>query len=86
MLEPDAAVVMVMAGVGVNNMTGRLPRATSVRHLATTVLALRDTCPDLGVIKPLLSSCGRSRDADPPPSPPIRQMQSIEHGDRTMIP
>lgn len=55
--EPDVAIVMI----GANDVTHRLSRATSVRHLGEAVQRLREseaevvvaTCPDLGVIQPV---------------------------------
>ncbi|WP_131737200.1 SGNH/GDSL hydrolase family protein [Actinomadura roseirufa] len=57
-LRPDVAVIMI----GANDVTGRVPAAVSVRHLADAVGRLRaggcevvvGTCPDLGTIKPLM--------------------------------
>jgi lysophospholipase L1-like esterase len=56
--RPDVAVIMI----GANDVTGRVPPADSVRHLADAVTRLRETgtevvvgtCPDLGTIKPVL--------------------------------
>ncbi|KNX37986.1 SGNH/GDSL hydrolase family protein [Luteipulveratus halotolerans] len=55
--EPDVALIMV----GANDITHRLSRSTSVRHLAMAVHRLREvgaevvvgTCPDLGTVRPL---------------------------------
>ncbi|WUH97515.1 SGNH/GDSL hydrolase family protein [Spirillospora sp. NBC_00431] len=55
--RPDIAVIMI----GANDVTGRIPPADSVRHLADAVERLRSagshvvvgTCPDLGSVKPL---------------------------------
>ncbi|MGH3240183.1 MAG: SGNH/GDSL hydrolase family protein [Spirillospora sp.] len=55
--RPDIAVIMI----GANDVTGRIPPADSVRHLADAVERLRGagshvvvgTCPDLGSVKPL---------------------------------
>ncbi|MFC4050317.1 SGNH/GDSL hydrolase family protein [Actinomadura syzygii] len=57
-VAPDVAVVMI----GANDVTGRIPPAESVRHLADAVERLRaagahvvvGTCPDLGSVKPLM--------------------------------
>ncbi|TDB86724.1 SGNH/GDSL hydrolase family protein [Actinomadura sp. KC216] len=56
--RPDIAVIMI----GANDVTGRIPPADSVRHLADAVERLRaagshvvvGTCPDLGSVKPLM--------------------------------
>lgn len=56
--RPDLAIIMV----GTNDVTGRVPAGTSVRHLSDAVVRLRaagcqvvvGTCPDLGTIKPLM--------------------------------
>ncbi|GAA2604577.1 SGNH/GDSL hydrolase family protein [Actinomadura fulvescens] len=56
--EPEIAVIMI----GANDVTGRVPAAESVRHLAAAVERLRaagcevvvGTCPDLGSVKPLM--------------------------------
>ncbi|MFI0410896.1 SGNH/GDSL hydrolase family protein [Actinomadura sp. 3N508] len=56
--RPDIAVIMI----GANDVTGRIPPADSVRHLADAVDRLRaagshvvvGTCPDLGSVKPLM--------------------------------
>ncbi|MGP4026754.1 SGNH/GDSL hydrolase family protein [Actinomadura sp. 3N407] len=56
--RPDIAVIMI----GGNDVTGRVPPAESVRHLADAVERLRargshvvvGTCPDLGTVKPLM--------------------------------
>ncbi|KAB2344002.1 SGNH/GDSL hydrolase family protein [Actinomadura rudentiformis] len=56
--EPEIAVIMI----GANDVTGRVPAAESVRHLASAVQRLRaagcevvvGTCPDLGSVKPLM--------------------------------
>ncbi|TDC55005.1 SGNH/GDSL hydrolase family protein [Actinomadura sp. KC345] len=56
--RPDIAVIMI----GGNDVTGRVPAAESVRHLAFAVERLRaagsrvvvGTCPDLGTVKPLM--------------------------------
>ncbi|MEO7071072.1 MAG: SGNH/GDSL hydrolase family protein [Nostocoides sp.] len=56
-LVPEVAVIMV----GANDVTHRIDRATSVRHLDATVRRLRGlgcevvvgTCPDLGTIQPV---------------------------------
>jgi lysophospholipase L1-like esterase len=56
--RPDIAVVMI----GANDVTGRVPPAESVRHLAYAVERLRaagalvvvGTCPDLGSVKSLM--------------------------------
>lgn len=55
--RPDVAVVVV----GGNDVTHRVPVATSVRHLERAVVALRargaavvvGTCPDLGALRPV---------------------------------
>lgn len=55
--QPDAAVVLI----GANDVTHRIDRATSVRHLERTVRYLRTlsvpvvvgTCPDLGTVEPI---------------------------------
>ncbi|MDF8266435.1 SGNH/GDSL hydrolase family protein [Luteipulveratus sp. YIM 133296] len=55
--QPDVVVIMV----GANDVTHRISRSTSVRHLAMAVRRLREsgaevvvgTCPDLGTIRPL---------------------------------
>ncbi|WP_067455889.1 SGNH/GDSL hydrolase family protein [Actinomadura macra] len=57
-VRPDMAVIMI----GANDVTGRVPAAESVRHLADAVGRLRasgchvvvGTCPDLGSVKPLM--------------------------------
>ncbi|TWE11841.1 SGNH/GDSL hydrolase family protein [Rudaeicoccus suwonensis] len=85
---PDAAIIMI----GANDVTSRLPRATSVRHLSAAVLALREagaevivgTCPDLGVIQPVpqpLRTLARrwSRDLAA-----AQTVAVIEHGGRTV--
>ncbi len=54
---PDVCVIMI----GANDVTQRMPPATSVRYLAGAVRALREagaqvivgTCPDLGTIEPV---------------------------------
>jgi lysophospholipase L1-like esterase len=56
--RPDVAVIMI----GANDVTGRVPAAESVRHLARAVERLRGaggevvvgTCPDLGSVKSLM--------------------------------
>lgn len=55
--QPDVAVVLV----GANDVTHRIDRAVSVRHLERTVRYLRTlgvpvvvaTCPDLGTVEPI---------------------------------
>jgi lysophospholipase L1-like esterase len=55
--RPDVAVIVV----GGNDVTHRIPVATSVRHLERAVVELRDrgvavvvgTCPDLGALRPV---------------------------------
>jgi len=56
--RPDVAMIMI----GVNDVTGRVRPADSVRELAAAVTRLREiscevvvgTCPDLGTVKPVL--------------------------------
>ncbi|WP_265443843.1 SGNH/GDSL hydrolase family protein [Flexivirga meconopsidis] len=85
---PDAAVIMI----GANDVTGRLSRSTSVRHLADAVESLRaagaevvvGTCPDLGVIEPVpqplrLIARRWSRDLAA-----AQTVAVIEHGGRTV--
>lgn len=85
---PAAAIIMI----GANDVTSRLPRSTSVRHLSAAVLALREagaevivgTCPDLGVIQPVpqpLRTLARrwSRDLAA-----AQTVAVIEHGGRTV--
>jgi lysophospholipase L1-like esterase len=55
--RPDVAVIVV----GGNDITHRVPVATSVRHLEAAIVALRGrgaavvvgTCPDLGALRPV---------------------------------
>ncbi|NYG07414.1 lysophospholipase L1-like esterase [Phycicoccus badiiscoriae] len=55
--RPHVAVIMI----GANDVTHRIDKAVAVRHLETTVRALRElgtevvvgTCPDLGTIQPI---------------------------------
>jgi lysophospholipase L1-like esterase len=55
--RPDVCMIMV----GANDVTGRVPPAQSVRHLAEAVSRLRaagsevvvGTCPDLGTVEPI---------------------------------
>lgn len=86
--EPDVALILI----GANDVTHRLPRTISVRHLAATVTALREagaqvvmgTCPDLGVIEPLpqplrLIAQRFSRDLAA-----AQTVAVVEHGGRTV--
>nr|WP_211206477.1 SGNH/GDSL hydrolase family protein [Demetria terragena] len=55
--EPDVAIIMV----GANDVTHRIDRSVSIRHLAMAVNRLREngaevvvgTCPDLGAVRPV---------------------------------
>ncbi len=89
-LVPTPAVSIVM--VGANDVTSRMPRTTSVRHLASMVVALREagsevivgTCPDLGIIEPVpqplrLLAQRWSRDLAA-----AQTVAVVEHGGRTV--
>lgn len=89
-LVPHPAVCIIM--IGTNDVAQRLARATSVRHLASTVVALREagaevvvgTCPDLGVIEPVpqplrLLAQRWSRDLAA-----AQTVAVVEHGGRTV--
>ncbi len=60
-LPPDYAPDVAVVVVGGNDVTHRVPVATSVRHLEECVVALRErgaavvvgTCPDLGALRPV---------------------------------
>lgn len=86
--HPDVCIIMV----GANDVTQRMARATSVRHLSSTVVALREagcevvvgTCPDLGVIEPVpqplrLLAQRWSRDLAA-----AQTVGVVEHGGRTV--
>lgn len=86
--NPQVAVVMV----GANDVTKSVQRATSTRHLAAAVAALRavgcevvvGTCPDLGVIEPVpqplrLLTRKWSRDLAA-----AQTVAVVEHGGRTV--
>lgn len=86
--RPRVALVMI----GANDVTRSVQRATSVRHLAAAVAALRavgcevvvGTCPDLGVIEPVpqplrLLTRKWSRDLAA-----AQTVAVIEHGGRTV--
>ncbi len=86
--NPDVCLILI----GANDVTHRVPRTISVRHLAAAVVALRDagsevvmgTCPDLGVLKPLpqplrLIAQRYSRDLAA-----AQTVAVVEHGGRTV--
>lgn len=89
-LVPHPTICIIM--VGANDVANRLPRATSVQHLASAVLALRaadaqvvvGTCPDLGAVRPVpqpLRQLARrwSRDLAA-----AQTVAVVEHGGRTV--
>lgn len=86
--RPNICIIMV----GANDVAKRMSRTTSVRHLASAVVALREvdahvvvgTCPDLGVIQPVpqpLRHLARrwSRDLAA-----AQTVAVVEHGGRTV--
>lgn len=86
--QPRVALIMV----GANDVTKSVQRATSIRHLAAAVAALRavhcevvvGTCPDLGVIEPVpqplrLLTRKWSRDLAA-----AQTVAVVEHGGRTV--
>lgn len=86
--HPNICIIMI----GANDVARRMSRTTSVRHLASAVVALREvdaqvvvgTCPDLGVIQPVpqpLRQLARrwSRDLAA-----AQTVAVVEHGGRTV--